>query len=820
MKRLFSSIGVIMGMGLSIATAVHGYVENHDHTSTSKSGTFLGHLVVRPELTDSIAAGKVGIVEFGSSSQIKIDRKSKAIRVIYDPSTPLPKDVELASLNDICLGFVSSHQEYFGRVTLKQLELDKDALLLNDEMQFLKYRVYYKGIPVQDASVDCRFKMGRLVQVINHSFSEAKEELGSPRKGLQSLVKNAFQVSNASHRGQVYRVLPDTSGYKLVLADVFRITKDSEPFDVQIITNSGKILEQRPLNHYLAGKVEAQIYNRWWQEDLVDTGIAKAHVETDAGTVFSDARGRFEVGEASSPKLVGFKGPQVDVRAVTGELVVIDAALNQDIYSIQLRRETDSEPYEGKLTSQAMIFHHTNLIVDRARQYLSNEWFNRPLIANANLGRSCNAHWDGTTINFYSSGNNCANTGLISDVVYHEWGHGLDAHTGGIEDGALSEGFGDIMSLIFTHSNILGIGFRTDGSEVRDLEPDRIYPDDANQEVHAEGLIIASTFWDLWKALLAEHGEEIADELLARYSFNMIVAASRYTDVYEALKVIDDNDGNLGNGTPNLCLINEVFRAHGLAGEEAACILGEIEVVQSEVSGNGNGLIEPGEQIKFDVSLINTTNVEQISVVGSATVASQSNGIVVTQADLDFGNIAVGETANSSTSVVLNVENETACGTTFDVVYDLHSPVRQAKFKKSYLVGRKLVGGATLVTAIDLPLPIRDKSNTSTALVFEGDDWLPQTPVHAAHLKFDISHSYRGDIIVTLINPSGDIYPIYQGSGFGSDVHFDQDISPIIAGALGRGEWRLNVYDRYSSDEGTLDAVELTLTAASFLCEQ
>ena len=45
---------------------------------------------------------------------------------------------------------------------------------------------------------------------------------------------------------------------------------------------------------------------------------------------------------------------------------------------------------------------------------------------------------------FYSGNDRCANTGLIADVIYHEWGHGLDANTGGIHDGAFSEGLGTL----------------------------------------------------------------------------------------------------------------------------------------------------------------------------------------------------------------------------------------------------------------------------------------------------------------------------------------------------------------------------------------
>ncbi len=67
-----------------------------------------------------------------------------------------------------------------------------------------------------------------------------------------------------------------------------------------------------------------------------------------------------------------------------------------------------------------MVYHHTDKIIRLARQYLDGAWLNSPLTANVNLKDTCNAHWDGQTINFYSADSQCANTGLISDVIYHD----------------------------------------------------------------------------------------------------------------------------------------------------------------------------------------------------------------------------------------------------------------------------------------------------------------------------------------------------------------------------------------------------------------
>ena len=229
-------------------------------------------------------------------------------------------------------------------------------------------------------------------------------------------------------------------------------------------------------------------------------------------------------------------------------------------WSVQVDHSEGDSAWENKDIAQSMIHYHVNKVVDHAKKYIDSPWLDRPLVANANLSSHCNAHWDGRTINFYTGNQSCANTALISDVIFHEWGHGLDANTGGIQDGAFSEGFGDIISLIMTKSPILGIGFRVaDNSPVRNLEPNKVYPDDRG-EVHAEGLIIGSTFWDLFKALRKKHGEQGAVDLLSKYAFKMIFTARTYLDVYQALFVIDDDDDDSSNGTQTNALSMRFLR--------------------------------------------------------------------------------------------------------------------------------------------------------------------------------------------------------------------------------------------------------------------
>jgi subtilisin-like proprotein convertase family protein len=91
--------------------------------------------------------------------------------------------------------------------------------------------------------------------------------------------------------------------------------------------------------------------------------------------------------------------------------------------------------------------------------------------------------------------------------------------------------------------------------------------------------------------------------------------------------------------------------------------------------------------------------------------------------------------------------------------------------------------------------------------------------VHAARLQFDIKHSYVGDLTIKLVSPSGTAKEIYRGSGSGDDVHFDEDVTAAAGGQAGKGIWKLLVIDDAAQDSGTLQAFQLTLTAAKFQCD-
>src|SRR5262249_42036323 len=113
----------------------------------------------------------------------------------------------------------------------------------------------------------------------------------------------------------------------------------------------------------------------------------------------------------------------------------------------------------GDTHSARTGFYHLNRIAEHARSWLpSNTWLTQQLVDNVNLNSTCNAFWDGASVNFYKSGGGCNNTGEIAGVFLREWGHGLDQNDGGGYD-VPSEAYADVTSLLLTHQSCIGRGF-------------------------------------------------------------------------------------------------------------------------------------------------------------------------------------------------------------------------------------------------------------------------------------------------------------------------------------------------------------------------
>ncbi|RJP41649.1 MAG: hypothetical protein C4547_01470 [Phycisphaerales bacterium] len=183
---------------------------------------------------------------------------------------------------------------------------------------------------------------------------------------------------------------------------------------------------------------------------------------------------------------------------------------------------------------------------------------------NVNLNQTCNAFYNGGSINFFASGGNCNNTGF-SSVVYHEYGHHLVA-TGGSGQGQYGEGMGDVLAMLMADDPRLGIGFRVGqcNNGIRDARSDIQYP--CSGEVHACGVLLSACVWGTREELIITEPDDYL-EILSNLAVNAVLVHrgnSITPQITIDYLVLDDDDGNLENGTPHYREIAKGFGAHNM----------------------------------------------------------------------------------------------------------------------------------------------------------------------------------------------------------------------------------------------------------------
>jgi hypothetical protein len=265
----------------------------------------------------------------------------------------------------------------------------------------------------------------------------------------------------------------------------------------------------------------------------------------------------------------------------------------------------------GNTHAARSSFYHLNRIAEHARSWLPGvPWLGQQLTDNVNVTQTCNAYWSGTSVNFYRSGGGCNNSGELAGVFLHEWGHGLDQNDGGNFDSP-SEAYADITSLMATHVSCLGRGFRQFGNcsgygnpclnctGIRELDWDKRLAHTPStpagfaatncpggggpcgREEHCEGYVSAETLWDLAVRDLPAMGLDeatawnLADKLWFKSrlgsggnAYNCALPDSdgcSATSWFQKLRVADDDDGNLANGTPHAAAIFAAFDRHKIA---------------------------------------------------------------------------------------------------------------------------------------------------------------------------------------------------------------------------------------------------------------
>src|SRR4051812_45416432 len=499
---------------------------------------------------------------------------------------------------------------------------------------FVDFDVVVGGMKVEGARVVFRVNNGNLIQFGTENLPAAKAVAPlvkiTQAQALAAVARYIGGVSSTdsfSDNGSLHLVPANIAstrsadgfdfgaGRGLVKVYQFVFHRDGVmgTWQARVDATSGEVLEVMDVNDYVTAAVSGGTYlNSPTTGSEVVRPAPYANVSSGG---FTNAAGlyNFTSGTVTST----LSGQFVKITDTCGAISQASDASGNIAFGTSTGTDcvTPGHGGAGNTHSAREQFYQVNRIKEVVRGWLpSNTWINQVLTVKTNLNQTCNAYWNGSTLNFFKSGGGCNNTGEISGVSLHEFGHGIDQNdgTGTATDGATGESYGDTTALIALHASCLGAGFLgsncsgygdacTSCTGVRDADfakhtsntpatPDnfiRVHcpagsggTGPCGKEVHCESYVPTETMWDLAARDLPSPGTGVAWTILDRLwylsrntatkSFSC-TAGTTFTSngcsagsLWKVFRAVDDDDGNLNNGTPHGGALFAAFNRHSI----------------------------------------------------------------------------------------------------------------------------------------------------------------------------------------------------------------------------------------------------------------
>ncbi len=296
--------------------------------------------------------------------------------------------------------------------------------------------------------------------------------------------------------------------------------------------------------------------------------------------------GEFVMGGVQDGQVTAWlSGVAVTVVDAAGPELSASAPVGADL-ALELGSER-SEPALAQVTAYAAATAVRHYLVMAG---IPVEPLGDPVTANVNVADSCNAYYSPQErqLSFFRSGGGCNNT-AESSIVAHEYGHFVNDMFGGIADGGLSEGWGDLISCFSRGDPTIGGDFfAAGGAPLRSCDNDYVYPAGGAGEVHELGQAWSGFGWDLRAQMIELYGEEDGAARAAALLLPSLVTNA--PDILAAVREVvvrDDDDGDLTNQTPHWAQIQAAADRHGLGFVLEADQLPPAKV--GELSGEARG---------------------------------------------------------------------------------------------------------------------------------------------------------------------------------------------------------------------------------------
>ena len=283
---------------------------------------------------------------------------------------------------------------------------------------------------------------------------------------------------------------------------------------------------------------------------------------------YTDGKGLFKSSKSVSSAEVAMQSPYVRLRNDSGKLA---GPWKYDLQPAPADNELDVSPPLDQIDA----FYHVHkvrawMLKNVKGKNAQTRWADDPLQVTVNIRDTCNAYYDGT-LNFFSAGDGCLNTGRTAGIMYHEYAHGIHEHSpargsDALMDGQVSEGIADYVAATLTNNpNMRGIfsckdNFRSCVNEFTYCSDDSKCDFSPDSEVHDAGQVICGVWWELRESFIARYGRKVGVPKVDAFHLRFLSLVGDMNSAYKAAIAADeDTDKNPKNGTVHSCEINKAF---------------------------------------------------------------------------------------------------------------------------------------------------------------------------------------------------------------------------------------------------------------------
>lgn len=226
--------------------------------------------------------------------------------------------------------------------------------------------------------------------------------------------------------------------------------------------------------------------------------------------------------------------------------------------------------------------------------------------ANTGVSGSCNAYFTdfgGFSINFYNAGGGCNNSSF-SSVIAHEYGHFI-VNRLGLNQHGFGEGFGDTMAVMMYDIGIMGQDFTTTGGFVRNLQDGT--PDwsggSCNSGTHTCGEMLGGSWYFIKENFKSFYGSVDGLDRVRQLTVDWAMIASGPSSNWGAhpgtaieVLTVDDDNGNIDDGTPNRSRICSGFAQHNIA-------CPDLQLLVFQYPDGRPEYVTPGQTTSFQVNV-------------------------------------------------------------------------------------------------------------------------------------------------------------------------------------------------------------------------